>query len=347
MSSPLERLRYAVSQGSRVAWFMGHYYAAQPYYQATKDDEAPPVRPTRPTPGRERMLADLAALLRQDLDNVERGIYPMPDDARGNPLSLLRRSRKFFADLPDAARRRREGDGQEVFTEETQGSLPRYFLQNFHFQSGGYLTEDSADLYDHQVEVLFSGAANAMRRQALVPLYEAIVGRRQAELSLVDVACGTGRFLGAVKSAFPRLPVTGVDLSRAYGVEARRHLRRRRSASVVTANAEQLPFADESQDLVTCIYLFHELPPKVRRIVAREIARVLKPGGRFVFIDSLQYGDRPNYDGLLEMFPVRFHEPFYASYVEEDLGAIFAEAGLEPHGETVAFLSKVATFDKA
>jgi len=38
-----------------------------------------------------------------------------------------------------------------------------------------------------------------------------------------------------------------------------------------------MPLPDTSQDAVTSIFLFHELPPKVRRITIRECARVLKP----------------------------------------------------------------------
>ena len=60
---------------------------------------------------------------------------------------------------------------------------------------------------------------------------------------------------------------------------------------------------DESQDAVTSMFLFHELPPKVRRIVIRECARVLKPGGRLVLVDSLQCGDQADYEGLLDLFP--------------------------------------------
>src|SRR5918995_2028846 len=33
-------------------------------------------------------------------------------------------------------------------------------------------------------------------------------------------------------------------------------------------------------------------------------------------------GDRPDYDGPLELFPQNFHEPCYASYIEEDFGTI-------------------------
>jgi hypothetical protein len=42
-------------------------------------------------------------------------------------------------------------------TENTRGKRPRYYLQNFHFQSGGWMTDDSAERYDTQVEVLFNG----------------------------------------------------------------------------------------------------------------------------------------------------------------------------------------------
>jgi SAM-dependent methyltransferase len=85
----------------------------------------------------------------------------------------------------------------------------------------------------------------------------------------------------------------------------------------------------------------------VRRDVAREIARVLKPGGVFVFADSLQAGDAPDLDQMLEYFPVGFHEPFYGSYQQEDLAALFGEAGLVAEEIDLAFLTKVMRLRRA
>jgi len=112
------------------------------------------------------------------------------------------------------------------------------------------------------------------------------------------------------------------------------------------ANAEHLPFADTSLDAITCVYLFHELPPRVRVRVATEIARVLKPGGVLAFADSVQPVDEPRLERLLVNFPAYFHEPFYNSYSHTDLPALFAAADLTVVDTDKAFLTKAILFEK-
>jgi ubiquinone/menaquinone biosynthesis C-methylase UbiE len=219
-------------------------------------------------------------------------------------------------------------------------------LQNFHFQTGGWMTQESARLYDTQVEVLFKGTANATRRQALPPLHEIFAGRDQPGLSLLDVGCGTGRFLDFVKQVWPRLPTLGLDMSEAYLKEAKHHLARWSRLRLIVGDGERIPLPDNSQDAVTSIFVFHELPPEVRRASFREFARVLKPRGRLVLVDSLQRGDQEDYDGLLELFPQNFHEPYYKSYIAEDFGAIARACNLRQTRCTTAFVSKVMVFDK-
>jgi ubiquinone/menaquinone biosynthesis C-methylase UbiE len=116
-----------------------------------------------------------------------------------------------------------------------------------------------------------------------------------------------------------------------------------RGALLMGAAAAAMPLPDASTDIVTCIFLYHELPPEVRRKVTAEIARVLKPDGLLVFLDSLQMGDKPGWDGLLEAFPHRFHEPYYRSYAVEDLEAMFSAENLAPESMSTPYLSKLMT----
>jgi ubiquinone/menaquinone biosynthesis C-methylase UbiE len=80
--------------------------------------------------------------------------------------------------------------------------------------------------------------------------------------------------------------------------------------------------------------------------VAGEFARVLKPGGRLIFADSLQAVDLPENDGLLELFPALFHEPYYAGYLTDDLDGVFEAAGLRRRELTCAFLTRIAVYEK-
>ena len=205
-------LAYASRQLPRIAWYAGHFYLVRRLAQQARQHDGEPVHSkSRSDPRINRRLnADMAALFDQDLANVETGIYPMPADHDGSLLTLLDRSRMFFQDLPAVHHRRERGATHEVLTAKTRGRHPDYYLQNFHFQSGGWLTDESADRYDTQVEVLFKGTANAMRRQALLPLAEVLSGRDQRKLQLVDLGCGTGRFLDFVKQTWPRLPTLGL-----------------------------------------------------------------------------------------------------------------------------------------
>jgi ubiquinone/menaquinone biosynthesis C-methylase UbiE len=298
-------------------------------------------KPSRPVPSMQELLADQAQLLMSDALAVRDGLYPPMEEEAGSPVRHLFRVRRMLADLPEALERRAAADASTAKTQAAAADVPDYYAQDFHFQTGGYLSEVSASLYDIQVETLFMGAAGPMRRAALRPIAEFMAGRDQRRVTLVDVACGTGRFLRQVRLAYPAILLKGLDLSRTYLDEARRNFDGLRGAELIEAAAEKMPLGDASADIVTATFLYHELPPQVRRQVAAEIARILKPGGIFVFLDSLQMGDKPGWDGLLEAFPHRFHEPYYRGYAVDDLEAMFAADGLAPESMSTSYLAKL------
>ena len=342
------RARYAAAQGARVAWYMSQYLLARRISGPFNRPGEPKFEPQAPEGDAQSIRTAFLDLFARDRANIEAGYYPAPDDIRlTRAIEALRSSANFFRDLPRVDQRRLERDGTEVREQaKGDGRYPTYYLQNFHYQTGGWLSQDSAKLYDTQVEILFGGAADAMRRIALGSLSRAIRGTDQRKVKLLDVASGNGRFLSQVLAAYPRIPATGLDLSPAYCEEARKRLGAWPQVEIVTGAIEQAPFEDASFEAATCVYLFHELPPRVRRDAAREIARILKPGATFVLADSIQTGDAADLDRMLEYFPVGFHEPYFTSYLKEDFAALFGEHGFEVEETELAFLTKVTRFHK-
>ena len=65
-----------------------------------------------------------------------------------------------------------------------------------------------------------------------------------------------------------------------------------------------------------------------------------------VLLDSLQTGDEPDYDGMLELFPQNYHEPYYGSYLCEDFAGLARACGLTKVRDVKAFVSKIMVFDK-
>jgi ubiquinone/menaquinone biosynthesis C-methylase UbiE len=278
-----------------------------------------------------------AELFARDLQNVEEGLYPrellfqipVSEYARAFPHLLL--------DTPRIVRRMRARAWKEIPPVDT-ARYPRYYRRTFHWQTDGYLSDHSAQVYDLGVELLFRGTADVMRRQIIPPVtrWFRARGLPAGRVRLLDVACGTGRALQQLAAAHPAMRFHGVDLSPFYVKAARARLAEVAEVSLLVENAERLPYVDGHFDVVTSVYLFHELPRQARRNVVREMFRVLRPGGLVVLEDSAQHGDSPEIADVLAGFPAQYHEPFYREYLDDDLASLLAEAGFaiessEPH----------------
>ena len=156
---------------------------------------------------------------------------------------------------------------------------------------------------------------------------------------VLDLACGRG------SSLFPALDavgedgtVIGIDLAQGMVERLTVDLEARGigNAEVRMGDAEALDLPDGSVDVITCVYLFHELPRNVRRRIARELRRVLAPGGLLVVEDSAQLSDSAVIAPALHAFARDFHEPFFEDYLEDDLATMLGECGFvvsasEPH----------------
>ena len=105
-----------------------------------------------------------------------------------------------------------------------------------------------------------------------------------AEVTL-DVACGPGTFpldlAPKVRFAY------GIDLTAAMLHQARLFRAEKQISNVYfhRGEAERLPYANSSFDLVSCQFAFHHIPKP--ELVLREMLRVAKPGGRLFVDDTL------------------------------------------------------------
>ena len=118
---------------------------------------------------------------------------------------------------------------------------------------------------------------------------------------VLDLGCGDGWF--SIILAKRGAQVVAFDVA----VEAARTARDRSLANQVAdraayavASAYALPFADRSFDLVSGMAILHHVSDKAR--VAAELRRILRPGGRAVFMEPL--GDSLLFERVRRFVPV-------------------------------------------
>ena len=137
--------------------------------------------------------------------------------------------------------------------------------------------------------------------------------------AVLDVGCGTGTLAMEVAR---RIGTTG----RVVGVDPGTEQIARARAKAAQRNApvefqigviEQLPFPDQSFDVVFSTLMMHHLPAPLKRQGLAEIARMLKPGGCLVITDFMRKQDR---QGLA----ARFHAGGSSMH---DLIALVKDAG--------------------
>jgi ubiquinone/menaquinone biosynthesis C-methylase UbiE len=171
-------------------------------------------------------------------------------------------------------------------------------------------------IYDVLAWLLMRGREGAFR-QKLVDL-----ARLHASETVLDVACGTGTLaIAAKRRVGPGGSVHGIDASPEMIARATKKAKAGGVEVIFrNANVEALPYPDAHFDAVLSTLMLHHLPRQARQQCAREIRRVLKPGGRVLAVD---FGEpHAKSGGLLAHFHRHGHVPL------REIVATLSDAGL-------------------
>jgi len=166
------------------------------------------------------------------------------------------------------------------------------------------------------------------------------IGEWDAQHYALDVATGGGHTALAVAPHVGQIMVT--DLTPRMLEKAREYLLAQgvTNAQFQVADAEQLPFAAETFDRVTCRIAQHHFPNMAQ--ATREVARVLKPGGLYLLIDCMAPSDPEldRFDNTVEKWRDSSHG---RSCTIEEWQGFFADAGLSI--ELSEFFRKMHEYD--
>jgi len=127
----------------------------------------------------------------------------------------------------------------------------------------------------------------------------------QVDLSgkrVLEVSCGHGGGASYLVRTLRPASYTGLDLNRA-GIDFCQKRHNLPGLDFVPGDAENLPFPDQSFDAVINIEASH-LYPQFPRFLA-EVARVLRPGGHFLYADLRPGADIAKWEAALADAPIR------------------------------------------
>lgn len=157
-------------------------------------------------------------------------------------------------------------------------------------------------------------------------------------MATLDVGCGTG---GLVESFVERgATVTGIDRSPAMLAVARDRVGN--TADLREGDASNLPFENDSFDLVTASLFLHELQPEARSAAVAEMVRVTKPDGHIVIIDYRVGSLKPKgwmmrgVSMVAERLAGRTHHRNWKTYMKTDgTPPVLTSLGLEVQREKI------------
>ena len=162
---------------------------------------------------------------------------------------------------------------------EALRDIPEHYHQHYNYAGNNFLDPDAINIYEHQMELIFLGSFDAMRRLVLAPMKKYFRFSEGEGLRFLEIGCGSGRMTKFIKNAFPKAKITLLDASPVYLKEAQKNLMNYNRIDFIQGDALDLPFKNNSFDAVYSSFLLHEMSIDIRKKVLSEAFRVLVTKG--------------------------------------------------------------------
>lgn len=215
---------------------------------------------------------------------------------------------------------------------------PEYFKRNYHYQTDGYFSFDSAKRYDHQVELLFLGSAHIMRKVA----YSTLAATLKGGFEVLEFGAGSGTSGHQFKQVFPEASLDLLDPSTTYLDYARTTYPQSFNAFIPEFMENFRP--NKKYDCIFSCFIMHEIPVKYWDSVTVAIKEALKKGGHLLIIDSQQNCDKIEHQFALDQFAEDYFEPYFQEFRETSLEEYFTQKGFKLISKTEVLFSKALLF---
>ena len=178
---------------------------------------------------------------------------------------------------------------------------------------------------------------------------------------VLDFGCGNGRLVGFLEGNYKKY--VGVDISqKLIDIASQKYNSEKTEFVKLSSDFYTLPFKDNCFEIIFSIAVFHHFPSKeYTSIIAKELYRVLKPGGKIVITvwnlwqkQYLKYHKKSKKEWIDAEIPFksgnkvfrRYHHPFKTGELE----SFFQEAGFETlkaeEGWNLLYIGEKASVDK-
>jgi ubiquinone/menaquinone biosynthesis C-methylase UbiE len=187
--------------------------------------------------------------------------------------------------------------------------LPKYLTETYWW---AYVHPNAVWFFERQwlVNLILWGNFYKLRDLALSEF--------QKPSKILQVACVYGNFTEQLAKSMPDSDIHVVDVAEIQLNNLKSKISSFKNVELHHQDSSSLKFPNESFDNVILFFLLHEMPEEVREKTVKEAIRVLKPGGKAVFVD---YHKAAAYNPFKYiMIPVlKWLEPFALDLWKKDI----------------------------